>query len=130
MKQTEANRVKFDYPAALNLYTEFCKENNLEVNLPYAEPATEDEMNTNAFVMVKNIKLIGNKGVVPNSINANEWKYYPWFKINNSGSGLSYDDYDRWYTYSNVPARLCSLDSDNVESDANKFQPIYDILQS
>lgn len=130
MKQTEANRVKFDYPAALKLYTEFCTANNMEVKLPYSEPATEDEMNTNAFVMVKNIKLVGNKGVVPNSINASEWKHYPWFRINNSGSGLSYYDFVYWSAFSCVPARLCSLDSDNVESDAKKFQPIYDILQS
>ncbi len=130
MKQTETKRVTFDYPAALKLYTDFCTENNMEVKLPYPEPATEDEMNTNAFVMVKNIKLAGNKGEVPNPLDTNLSKYYPWFVPSDSGSGLSYDDFGYWCTYSDVPARLCSLDSDNVEPDAEKYQPIYDILQS
>lgn len=128
METTDAKRVKFYYPAALKLYKEFCSENKIEVKLPYPEPANEDEMNTNAFVMIKNIKLIGNKGEIPNSINTNQWKYYPWFFV--SGSGLSYGDYVCWGTLSAVPARLCSLDCDNVKSDANKFQPIYNILQS
>lgn len=130
MKQTDTRRVTFDYPLALKLYTEFCTENNLEVNLPYSEPANEDEMNTNAFVMVKNIKLVGNKGEIPNPLDGDQWKYYPWFGPNTSGSGLSYLVFVRWFTLSSVPARLCSLDSDNVEPDANKYQPIYDILQS
>jgi len=66
-----------------------------------------------------------NKGWSPNWNDSNEYKYYPWFKMNTSGSGLSDDGYDGWGTISSVPARLCFKSSELAEYAGKQFIELY-----
>ena len=79
--------------------------------------------------MMKHIIENENGGKLGIPFDLNQWKYYPWFKPDPSGFGLSYGDCGGWSTLSAVPARLCSLDSDRVKPIAEKFMSIYNILQ-
>jgi hypothetical protein len=118
------------YDKALNIYESFLKENNLNLKpLPYKDPDDDDEKNTNAYQMIKNIVKFENGGKIPDWSNESPYKYYPWFKKDKSGFGLSCSDFGRWSSDSSVPARLCSLDSKNVKPIAEKYLPIYNILQ-
>lgn len=100
------------YEDAKKVYAEFCKENKLNPDdLAYPNPVTDKQKNTNAFEMIKNIKEIENGGKKPDALDTNQYKYYPYFIKNASGSGLSYHVYDRWNSFSDVPARLCLRNS-------------------
>lgn len=66
-----------------------------------------------------------NEGWSPNWNDSDEYKYYPWFKMSASGSGLSYYDYDYWRTHSDVPARLCFKSSELSEYAGNQFVELY-----
>jgi hypothetical protein len=127
---TVTNQTQNTYSKALEIYNEFCKENNLDASLPYSDPKNANQENTNAYEMVKTIIRHENGDKVADGLNIKQIKYYPWFDIDpNSGFGLSYNGYGDWFTVSIVPARLCSLDSKNVKPIAEKYLPIYSILQ-
>jgi len=121
----------YDYEAGLKAYEEYCNEKNVKFKpLPYPNPEDDDEKNTNAYQMVKNIVKNENNGKKADAFDENQWKYYPWFKKNPSGSGLSCDGYGGWSAGSDVPACLCSLDSDKAVETGKKYISIYNILQT
>jgi len=66
-----------------------------------------------------------NEGWTPDWGNNNEYKYYPWFKANPSGSGLSYRDFAFWNTVSFVPARLCFKTAELAEYAGKQFIDLY-----
>ena len=60
-------------------------------------------------------------------------KYEPWFEVipskdKPSGSGLSYYDFDHWYTHSNVGVRLCYKDRSTAEYAGTQFKELYEDL--
>ena len=118
-----------DYERGVNDYKAYCQENGLDAKLPYPNPVDDNEKNTNAYEMMKTIVKNENGGKIPVPFDTNQAKFAPWFKPNPSGFGLSFGGYVVWSTYSDVPARLCSVESDNVKPISEKFISIYNILQ-
>ena len=103
----------------------FCKENNLTVTLPYSDPEDKEQQAINAYVMLRHIIQIRNKGWKPDWDNSNEYKYYPYFDMR-SGFGFSDTRYVYWRTSTIVGSRLCFLSAELAESTAKEFISIYE----
>lgn len=81
-----------------------------------------------AYKKLKVIAQALNEGWKPDWLNSEEYKYYPWFKANASGSGLSYYDFVIWYSDSSVPACLCYRTKELAEYAGKQFEDIYSIF--
>lgn len=111
----------------MQLWNDFCKKNKLKVTLPYLNPKNSEEESENAYKMLINIIRIANKGWVPDFKNENEYKYYPWFYLDeDSGFAFSNASYDCTSTDSNVGSRLCFFSRQTAEEIAKAFLPIYE----
>ncbi len=55
-----------------------------------------------------------------------QWKYYPWFMANTSGSGLSYFAFDFSRTSAYVGSRLCLPSSELAEYVGKTFIKLYE----
>ena len=65
-----------------------------------------------------------NEGWVPDWNNSNDYKYYPYFKMNN-GSGLAFS-YCAWaHTHSIVGSRLCVSSSEEAEHVGETFLDLW-----
>jgi hypothetical protein len=67
----------------------------------------------------------------PNWNNRDEYKLYPWWKVdasskNPSGSCLSFHGAGRWATNTTVGSRLCFKSEELCEYAANQFKPLYE----
>lgn len=85
------------------------------------------EGDTPDIVAYKKIRLIAevyNQGTHMDVLNTDQWKYWPWFKVN-SGSGLSYGDRDLGYSSSRVGSRLCFKSEELAIDAGKKFIDIY-----
>lgn len=97
------------------------------IKLIKREDETPDEY---AYRQVKLIAQVYNEGETLDPIDTNQWKYYPWHRINNeSGVGLSDDDCDYWYSFSFVGVRLCFKSSELATDAGQKFIEIYSQLK-
>jgi hypothetical protein len=72
-----------------------------------------------------------NEGWEPNWSNRDEYKYFPYFVVKAtdktpSGSGLSFDDCDRWHSSSNVGSRLCFKSYELAEYAGKTFIKLYE----
>ncbi|HMQ98226.1 MAG TPA: hypothetical protein PKE39_04315 [Ignavibacteria bacterium] len=94
-------------------------------SLPDVNTILGESKSITAFAKLIVITRALNEGWSPNWNDGSEYKYYPWFKMNNSGSGLSYDVFGLWYTYSGVPARLCFKSFELAEYAGNQFIELY-----
>lgn len=84
---------------------------------------TVDEI---AYRKAKLIAEVYNESSILDPMDTNQRKYYPWHEIDpNSGSGLSYDDYDYWHSRSAVGVRLCFISEKLAEDAGRKFIDIY-----
>lgn len=82
-----------------------------------------------AVVIVKSL----NEGWVPSWNNADEWKYTPWFYLNdkNGSSGFRFNSYcDCWYTYSFVGSRLCLKNRELAIYAGEQFTQVYEKFMS
>ncbi len=63
----------------------------------------------------------------PNWEDYNEYKYYPWFDMNDSSaaSRFSYGDYVTWGTDSAVGSRLCFINYKVAEYTGKQFIDLY-----
>jgi len=83
----------------------------------------EDEI---AYCKLKLITKALNEGWTPDWSNVKEYKYYPWFNMNPSGGGFSYDCYGGGYTGSAVGSRLCFKSCELAEYAAKQFRDVYE----
>ena len=67
-----------------------------------------------------------NNGWIPDWTNSNEYKYYPWFEVVSSGSGLSCCGYDNSSTSTFVGSRLCTDKSEKAEFLSKQFKDLYE----
>ncbi len=86
-----------------------------------------DEDDEVAYKQAKLIALVYNGGELLPGSDTNVYKYFPWHKV--SGSGLSFDGYDDWYSYSAVGVRLCFKNSADAIDAGKKFIDIYTRLK-
>jgi hypothetical protein len=71
-----------------------------------------------------------NDGWKPNWNNSNEWKYFPWFRIQAdaarpSGFVFSCSNYVGWVTSSDCGSRLCTDSSEKALYIAKQFEAEY-----
>lgn len=109
-------------------FQDACDDQGLKPSevLPY-QPFTTDteEINTNAYVMLKTIFKSLNGDWKADWSNSEQVKYYPWLKSLGSGLGLSFlvCDYDD--SLSSVGSRLVLRSSELAEYAAKQFINIY-----
>jgi len=97
------------------------------IKLIKREDETPDEY---AYRQVKLIAQVYNEGETLDPMKTNQWKYYPWHKIEpNSGVGLSYGVYGAWRTATFVGVRLCFKSSELATDAGKKFLEIYSQLK-
>lgn len=71
-----------------------------------------------------------NEGYRPDWNNNSEYKYYPWFDMEDAdksqaGSGFSFGDYVYWLTDSNVGSRLCFKTRELAKYAGEQFKELY-----
>jgi len=94
--------------------------------LPYPSSTDDDfKISVNAYVKLATIIEALNEGWVPDYRNTQEAKYYPWFKANSSGLGLSYYGCDCADSCSRVGSRLVLRSSELAEYVGREFIDIY-----
>lgn len=97
------------------------------IKLIKREDETPDEY---AYRQVKLIAQVYNEGQILDPMDTNQYKYYPWHKINkDSGVGLSCADYVGWAANSHVGVRLCFKSSELATDAGQKFLDIYSQLK-
>jgi hypothetical protein len=89
------------------------------------EIASKDAISIKAYAKLCIIARALNEGWEPDWKNENQYKYYPWFKANKSGSGLSCDGCGGWFTYAGVGSRLCYKSRELAEYAGTQFIDIY-----
>lgn len=110
----------------IKLWEKFCKENKLKVTLPHANPANPDEEWDNSCVMLRHIFKIRRKDWKPDFRNGNQAKWFPVFKMLDSGFGFAHSFTVSWHSYSSVGSRLC-LPTEKMSDDvAKEFLPIFE----
>jgi hypothetical protein len=88
--------------------------------MPYdADDSTEA---INAFAKLNAIAKALNEGWTPDWNNSNEYKYWPYFKMQN---GFSFDGVVYWCTLSAVGSRLCFKTRELAEYAGKQFLDIY-----
>ncbi len=87
----------------------------------------------NTYVLETVIEAI-NEGWQADWSNTNEWKYYPWWRIEagkvSSAVGLSYDGCGNSVTRAHVGARLVFQSVDRVKHMVQYFKPLYEAYYS
>jgi hypothetical protein len=83
------------------------------------EELQKDEI---AYIKLKVITEALNEGWEPDWNNNNEYKYYPWWNMQN---GFSLSDVSYYYSYSFVSSRLCFKSRELAEYAAKQFLEIY-----
>jgi hypothetical protein len=76
------------------------------------------------FHQITTIIEVINEGWIPDWSKHDQYKYYPWFDMNN-GSGLSFNDYDSANTCTCVGSRLCLSSSEKAKYVGEQFKDIY-----
>jgi len=113
-------------------FEDACKALNIDATaLPEVSALPEKHQKA----LIAHYKLVtiaqaANDGWEPDWTNWNEGKYYPWFKIvkqeDNTGFGLSYDDYDFARTYTHIGSRLVFKSREMAEYIGNTFKELYE----
>lgn len=116
------DRVK-TFADALNILGE--QSENVKILLAY-NGIDKDMIAAQAFMKLTLIARALNEGWVPDWKDDRQYKYYPWFESNKSGSGLSYLDYDGWITFTGVGSRLCFKSSEIAEYAGKTFKKLYE----
>ncbi len=89
----------------------------------------KDLLAAQAWAKMNHIRKVLNEGWEPDWMNSNQWKFYPWFKMN-TGSGLSYGDYGYVFSTSHVGSRLCFKTSELAEYAGTQFLDIYKLFMT
>ena len=109
-------------------FEDACQILNIEANLPQVEMLPENHKKA----IIAHYKLIIiaealNEGWKPDWDNDDEWKYYPWFDMEGSSSGVCFscNVYGYWDTFSHVCSRLCFKSRELAEYAGKQFPEIY-----
>ena len=121
----------FDYKS-IKSFEDACKKLALDSStLPEVSllPAEMRKAIVNVYKLFVIFKAINN-GWIPNWNDSNQYKYFPWFRIQasaalSSGFGFSDSDYDFGSAYSSVGSRLCTDSPEKAIYIAETFQDEY-----
>jgi len=119
-------RIIGDIMDRIKTFEDACEELELDPKsvIPFPKPIDDDQRALNANAMLWVIYRALNEGWKPDWTNSNEYKYYPWFRMD-SGSGLSFDDFGYATSASTVGSRLCLKSKELAEYAGEQFIDIY-----
>lgn len=117
----------------IKTFEDACKALNIDANiLPDVSmlPAKDQQ----AFIAHYKLCVITralNEGWEPNWSDTDQWKYWPWFDVNEdeskpSGFGLSYHDYADWHSSTDVGSRLCFKSWELAKYAGEQFVDLYE----
>jgi len=109
--------------AKIKSFEAACKALGIEPILPEVSGLSKDHQK--AIVAHYKLVIIAqalNEGWKPDWKNDNEWKYYPWFDMEN---GFSYIYFGRRFTCSRVGSRLCFKSSELARYAGTQFLKLY-----
>lgn len=119
------DRIQNVYAACVENGTTWAEE------LPFKEPKNQEQRCVNAFASMIQIVKAFNQGKTKDWKNSNQYKYYPWWRMDGaSGSGLSFIGPIYCGSSATIASRLCLLEESHVEIVAKRFQPIYQLLMT
>ena len=112
----------------IKTFEEACKALKIEAVLPDVSMIPEKEQK--AIIAHYKLTVIAralNEGWFPDWDNDDEYKYYPWFNMDDSGAplGFSFNAYDYDYTGTSVGARLCYKSSELARYAGKTFEDLY-----
>lgn len=116
-------------PLWIDLWVEFCEENDIDQSLPFSNPRTKKQEYINASAMLVEIveaankKDNGGKEWTPDW-NDGKYKYTPYFDL--SGSGFAFHIANDWSTDSDAGSRLCFKNEQTAKTIALKYLSIYE----
>ena len=99
-----------------------CKELNVNSLHVFSTIDTPDEI---AYKKLKIIIKAINQGWQPDWNNKHQYKYFPWFNMVSSDSGISYYLFGSWTSESGVCSKLCFESLEKCEYTAKQFTEIY-----
>lgn len=108
------------------LWEKFCRENNLDVELPYKDPKDRRQQSVNAYEMLTYIVPIRRGKWTPDWNNTSQYKYYPWFWMDRK-HGFVFDGTYCASDHSGVGSRICFPSAELCEATAKEFLAIYRI---
>jgi len=100
---------------------------NLSVLMDYPG-INKDIISARAQAKLSIIARALNEGWTPDWKNSSQYKYFPWFKANPSGSGLSCNDYVCALANSCIGSRLCFKSAELAEYVGKQFEALYNDL--
>lgn len=112
----------FDY-RTIKTFEDACEHLGLD---PKKEVSVDDDKHIKAYKKLIIIYKAVNNGWTPDWTNSNVYKYYPWFEVVSSGSGLSYSYCNVTYSITFVGSRLCTDKSEKAEFVGNQFKELYE----
>ena len=113
---------KFDY-RNIKTFEDACESLGLD---PKKEVSAYDDKHIKVYKMLIIIFKAVNNGWTPDWTNPNEYKYYPWFEVVSSGTGLSYYYYNSSLPVTAVGSRLCTDKSEKAEFLGKQFKDLYE----
>lgn len=108
----------------IKTFEDACRELGLSTVQIGVDGLSDDEKSIHAYAKLIIIARALNEGWTPDWNNTNQYKYVPWFK-ENSGFGLSYNDFVGWISTTNGGSRLCYKTRELAEYAAKQFADIY-----
>lgn len=90
-------------------YEDACTELGLSAaaEIPYPTPIGKRQKVANARQMLDIIAEAIQEDFMPDWKNTSQYKYFPWFEANSSGSGFACSYYADWTSDSRCGSRLC-----------------------
>jgi hypothetical protein len=126
--KTKKSKAVFDYKS-IKSFEDACKKVKVDPSkLPDVSmiPLPFRKAIINCYKLYIIYKAI-NDGWVPDWSNMSQWKYYPWFRMNSSGSGFDFSlsDYNYVYSGTTVGSRLCTDSSEKALYIGKQFGKEY-----
>ena len=121
-------KTKFDFKT-IKSFEDACKKEGIDpTKLPDVSMIPEEFRG--AIIAVYRLFIIYkaiNNGWVADYTNNNQYKYYPWFQVNSSGSGFDFSDSNFSYdhTYADVGSRLCTDSAEKALYIGKQFSAEY-----
>ncbi|MBE2229985.1 MAG: hypothetical protein IAE96_05005 [Chitinophagaceae bacterium] len=112
----------------IKTFEDACKALNMDPEQVLPVVSAMPEKHQKAIVSHAKLVIIAealNEGWQPDWTDDDQWKYYPWFRMD-SGSGLAYVGYGSRCSTSLVGSRLCFKTSELAEYAGNQFKELYE----
>ena len=107
---------------SIKTFDDACTELDVNPGLVFNDLDSPDEV---AYKKLKVIAKAINQGWSPDWSDADQYKYYPYFKVLSSGFGFSGSDCGYAGTYANVGSRLCFESREKSDYAAAQFIDLY-----